>query len=105
MGLARADDTLARYGLSLPMAQTARVLRSGPDSDTCARISDSVKSRLARRFSDGSPTYDVTYFQAGDKYYAAFSLRQPAAEHLMASGLSFVYVLDSDVEPIEVVAM
>ena len=105
VSLAEFDDTESRYGLSLPMARVARVLTTGPDSDTCARISDLLDYRLSRTFSDGSQAYNATFFQAGDRYYAAVSLRQPETDDLVASGLSFVYVLDGNLEPFEVVAM
>ena len=87
------------------MAQSARVLEPGLDSGTCAKISGAMTNTLSERFSDGSPKYDVTFFQAGDKYYIALNLRQPASENMVAFGLSFVYVFDGNADPIEGVMM
>ncbi|WP_040605760.1 hypothetical protein [Salisaeta longa] len=57
---------------------------------------ESTCHQLDGEFGDVTDEYAVSYYKVGSFYFATQILKQPDDPNIVASGLSFIYVLDSN---------
>lgn len=81
------------------------VLQS-PDHDTvCEALNSSFQGVLDEEWpDDNTKKYNVSYYKAGDYFFVIISLRQPDDPDLVATGVAYLTVYDSNINKIKAYA-
>lgn len=63
--------------------------------ETCENLNSKLQETVAKKI-DGKPVYKLSYYTAGNYYFAVGSIRQPNDTNKVATGLSFLIIYDSN---------
>jgi len=78
---------------SLDISQI-EVLTDTNDSSLCTVFTSTYLEAISEENSPGEKAYSVTYYKVGSFYFVVISIRQPANEDYIATGINYLDVYD-----------
>lgn len=84
----------------LTMSQVT-VLTSPQFNTTCETLNNRFQEAISETYSDGSHTFDLTYYKVGNYYFVIISRRQPAKPDLVASGVEYITIFDNNLDVVK----
>lgn len=70
------------------------LLTDSSDSNVCILFNEIYQEALDEENSPGEKAYNVSYYKAGSFYFVVISIRQPADESYIASGVNYIHIYD-----------
>lgn len=72
------------------------LLTDSSDSSVCTSLNSTFQEAIDRENGLGESLYNVTYYKAGSFYFVAISIEQPSDQNYASVGVSFITVLDQN---------
>lgn len=66
------------------------------NSSICSSFNSTYQETLEEENSPGEKAYNVTYYKVGSFYFVVISIRQPANDTYIATGVNFIDVYDQN---------
>jgi hypothetical protein len=77
------------------------LLQGSEYTATCETFNSRFQEAFSETYSDGSPTYEITYYKVGNYYFVIISRRQPADPDTAVSGAEYINIFDGNLNYIK----
>lgn len=80
------------------------LLTDANDGTACTSFNTTYEEALEEENSPGEKAYNVTYYKVDTFYFVVISIRQPANETYIATGINYIHIYDHQQDLIEAYA-
>lgn len=80
------------------------LLTDSSDGFACTSFNDIYQEALDEENSPGEKAYNVSYYKAGSFYFVVISIRQPANESYIATGVNYIHIYNLNLDLVKAYA-